>query len=122
MVQRRPDIEGLEAGILMHPDVWVASGHVGGFTDPLVECRNCHRRFRADELDEIEAGRPEEQQCPVCGTTGEFTEPRQFNLMFKTFMGAVEEDAAVVYLRPETAQGTYVNFKPEGAVRHRADR
>lgn len=111
MVQRRPDIEGLEAGILMHPDVWVASGHVGGFTDPLVECRSCHRRFRADELDEIEAGRPEQQQCPVCGTTGEFTEPRQFNLMFKTFMGAVEEEASVVYLRPETAQGTYVNFK-----------
>ncbi len=111
MVHRRPDIEGLEAGILMHPDVWVASGHVGGFTDPLVECRSCHRRFRADELEEIGAGRPEEQQCPVCGTTGEFTEPRQFNLMFKTFMGAVEEEAAVVYLRPETAQGTYVNFR-----------
>lgn len=111
MVHRRADIEGLEAGILMHPDVWVASGHVGGFSDPLVECRSCHRRFRADELDEIEAGRPEQQQCPVCGTTGEFTEPRQFNLMFKTFMGAVEEEASVVYLRPETAQGTYVNFK-----------
>ncbi len=111
MVHRRPDIEGLEAGILMHPDVWVASGHVGGFTDPLVECRSCHRRFRADELDEIAAGRPEAQQCPVCGTTGEFTEPRQFNLMFKTFMGAVEEEASTVYLRPETAQGTYVNFK-----------
>ena len=111
MVRRRADVEGLETGILMHPEVWVASGHVGGFADPLVECRNCHRRFRADELAELAAGRPEEQPCPVCGVTGEFTEPRQFNLMFKTFMGPVEEDASIVYLRPETAQGTYVNFR-----------
>jgi glycyl-tRNA synthetase len=111
MVYRHEEIVGIDAGILMHPDVWVASGHVGGFSDPLVECRNCHRRFRADELEAIVAGRPEEQQCSVCGTTGEFTEPRQFNLMFKTFMGPVEEDAAVVYLRPETAQGIYVNFR-----------
>ena len=111
MVYRYEEIVGLDAGILMHPDVWVASGHVGGFSDPLVECRNCHRRFRAEDLEQIEAGRPEEQQCPVCGTTGEFTDSRQFNLMFKTFMGPVEEDAAVVYLRPETAQGIYVNFR-----------
>jgi glycyl-tRNA synthetase len=111
MVHRRDDIEGVDAGILMHPDVWVASGHVEGFSDPLVECRNCHRRFRADELEEIAAGRPDDQQCPVCGTTGEFTDARQFNLMLKTYMGPVEEDAAVVYLRPETAQGIYVNFK-----------
>jgi len=111
MVHRRPDIEGLDAGILMNPRVWETSGHVEGFTDPLVECRNCHRRFRADELDEVEAGRPEEQQCPVCGVTGEFTEPRQFNLLFKTFMGPVEDESSVAYLRPETAQGIYVNFR-----------
>jgi glycyl-tRNA synthetase len=105
MVHERDDIEGLDAAILMNPDVWVASGHVEGFTDPLVECRNCHRRFRAD-VPEIQDG-----QCPVCGSKDGFTEPRNFNLMFKTFMGPVEEDAAVVYLRPETAQGIYVNFQ-----------
>lgn len=111
MVYRHEEIVGLDSGILMHPEVWVASGHVGEFSDPLVECRNCHRRFRADELDAVAAGRPAEQQCPVCGVTGEFTEPRQFNLMFKTFMGPVEDEASVVYLRPETAQGIYVNFR-----------
>ncbi len=111
MVHGREEIEGLDAGILMHPEAWVASGHVAGFSDPLVECRNCHRRFRADALPELERGRPEAQQCPVCGVTGEWTEPRQFNLMFKTFMGPVEDEANVVYLRPETAQGIYVNFR-----------
>ncbi len=105
MVHERDDIEGLDAAILMNPEVWVASGHVEGFTDPLVECRNCHRRFRADNPG-IHDG-----QCPVCGSTDAFSEPRNFNLMFKTFMGPVEEDAAVVYLRPETAQGIYVNFQ-----------
>jgi glycyl-tRNA synthetase len=103
MVHRREDVEGLDAGILMHPAVWEASGHVEGCSDPLVECQNCHRRFRADEL--------ESDQCPSCGMREQFTEPRQFNLMFKTFMGPVEEDAAVVYLRPETAQGIFVNFR-----------
>lgn len=105
MVHQRDDIEGLDAAILMHPRVWEASGHVAGFTDPLVECRNCHRRFRADNAD-IAGG-----QCPVCGTKDAFGEPRMFNLMFKTFMGPVEEEAAVVYMRPETAQGIYVNFQ-----------
>jgi len=104
MVHQRDDVEGLDAAILMHPKVWEASGHVEGFTDPLVECKNCNRRFRAD-LPEVEGG-----QCPVCGTREAFSEPRLFNLMFKTFMGPVEEDASVVYLRPETAQGSYVNF------------
>jgi glycyl-tRNA synthetase len=104
MVHQRDDIEGLDASILMNPKVWEASGHVEGFTDPLVECTSCHRRFRAD-LPEVQGG-----QCPVCGSKDGFTEPRQFNLMFKTFMGPVEDDAAVVYLRPETAQGIYVNF------------
>ncbi len=105
MVHSRDDIEGLDAAILMHPRVWVASGHVSGFSDPLIECSNCHRRFRADSPD------VQEGQCPVCGTRDAFGTARQFNLMFKTFMGPVEEDAAVVYLRPETAQGSYVNFQ-----------
>ena len=104
MVHRRDDIEGLDAAILMHPRVWEASGHVESFTDPLVECTNCHRRFRAD-LPEVEDG-----QCPTCGTEGAFTEPRMFNLMFKTFMGPVEDSSATIYIRPETAQGIYVNF------------
>ncbi len=112
MVTSREDIEGLESGILMHPAVWEASGHVAGFTDPLVECRNCHRRFRSDHLDEEQPGaEPGGWQCPVCGVTGDFTEPRQFNLMFKTFMGPVDDEGSVAYLRPETAQGTYVNFR-----------
>jgi len=105
MVHMRDDVEGLDAAILMHPRTWEASGHVDGFTDPLVECDNCHRRFRAD-LPEVEGG-----QCPSCGTRDAFGEARQFNLMFKTFMGPVEEDASVVYLRPETAQGIFVNFQ-----------
>jgi len=105
LVHMRDDIEGLDAAILMHPRVWEASGHVAGFVDPLVECKNCHRRFRADNPG-IQAG-----QCPVCGTREAFGEPRMFNLMFKTFMGPVEEAASVVYMRPETAQGIYVNFQ-----------
>ena len=104
MVHRRDDIEGLDAAILMHPRVWEASGHVEGFTDPLIECTNCHRRFRADHAD-VQDG-----QCPVCGTRDAFTEPRMFNLMFKTFMGPVEDSSATIYLRPETAQGIFVNF------------
>jgi glycyl-tRNA synthetase len=105
MVHMRDDVEGLDAAILMHPRVWEASGHVEGFTDPLVECGNCHRRFRAD-MPEIEGG-----QCPVCGTKDTFGGARQFNLMFKTFMGPAEDSASTVYLRPETAQGIFVNFQ-----------
>ena len=110
MVHARDDIEGLDAAILMHPKVWEASGHVAGFTDPLVDCRQCKNRFRADD-PRIKGtpGQPD-AQCPVCGTRGSLTEPRMFNLMFKTFMGPVEESAAIVYLRPETAQGIYVNY------------
>ncbi|HXF48816.1 MAG TPA: glycine--tRNA ligase [Verrucomicrobiae bacterium] len=100
MTLLRDDIEGLDAAILMHPKVWETSGHVANFTDPMVDCKKCKGRFRADETV---SGR-----CPKCG--GELTEARQFNLMFKTFMGPVEEEAAIVYLRPETAQGIYVNF------------
>jgi glycyl-tRNA synthetase len=110
IVRRRDDIEGLDSGILMHPRVWEASGHVSGFVDPLVDCRNCKRRFRAD--DPAIKGTPgmPDAQCPSCGMRGTLSDARQFNLMFKTFMGPVEDSAAVIYLRPETAQGTYVNF------------
>ncbi len=101
MVYQRDDIEGLDSSILMHPRIWEASGHVEGFTDPLVDCKQCKMRFREDQLES-------ETKCPNCG--GELTEPRMFNLMFKTFMGPVEDDAHVVFLRPETAQGIYVNF------------
>src|SRR3989441_11254436 len=110
MVHAREDIEGLDAAILMHPKVWEASGHVAGFADPLVDCKQCKNRFRADD-PRIKGtpGQPD-AQCPVCGTKGSLTAPRQFNLMFKTFMGPVEEQAAVIFLRPETAQGIYVNY------------
>jgi glycyl-tRNA synthetase len=101
MVHDRDDVVGLDASILMNPQVWVASGHVQQFSDPMVDCKSCKSRFRADHL--------KENKCPDCG--GELTEPRMFNLMFKTFMGPVEDDAAVVYLRPETAQGIFVNFQ-----------
>lgn len=100
-VRMREDMVGLDSAILMNPRVWEASGHVESFTDPMVDCKECKQRFRADQ---IEGGK-----CPACG--GELTEARQFNLMFKTFMGPVEESAATVYLRPETAQGIFVNFK-----------
>jgi glycyl-tRNA synthetase len=110
MVHERDDVEGLDAAILMHPRVWEASGHVSGFTDPLVDCKVCKNRFRADDPTiKGEPGTPE-AQCPRCGNKGSLTAPRMFNLMFKTFMGPVEEAAAVVYLRPETAQGIYVNY------------
>ncbi len=103
---RRHDIVGLDAAILMHPMVWKASGHVDGFTDPMVDCRNCKTRFRQDNAP-IKDGKT---VCPSCGS-GDITEPRNFNLMFKTFMGPVEDSASVVYLRPETAQGIFVNFE-----------
>ena len=102
MTRRRDDIEGLDASILMSPRVWEASGHVSGFTDPLVDCKNCKQRFRADQIPNVKV-------CPACGKET-LTEARQFNLMFKTFMGPVEEAASQIYLRPETAQGIYVNF------------
>jgi len=103
MVQLRDEIVGLDAAILMHPRVWEASGHVQAFTDPLVDCRNCKERFRADHL-------PASGACPNCGAKDSFTEARQFNLMFKTYVGPVEDDASVAYLRPESAQGIFVNF------------
>ena len=103
MVQMREDIVGLDAAILMAPRVWEASGHIDTFTDPLVDCKQCQERFRADQL-------PESGACPKCGTKGSFTEARQFNLMFKTFVGPVEDAASIAYLRPETAQGIFVNY------------
>ena len=109
LVHARDDIEGLDAAILMHPKVWEASGHVAGFTDPMVDCRTCKGRFRADKL--ADARCPQKpSKVPGEHTACDLTEPRLFNLMFKTFMGPVEDTAAVVYLRPETAQGIYVNF------------
>ena len=102
MVQLRDDVVGLEAAIIMSPRVWEASGHVAGFHDPLVECLNCHQRFREDHLGD-------DPTCPNCGQK-RFTEPRQFNLMFKTHMGPVEGESSVAYLRPETAQAMFVDL------------
>ena len=101
VVYERDDMEGLDAAILMHPRVWEASGHVESFTDPLVDCKECKKRFRADHLTTA--------RCPECN--GELTEARQFNLMFRTHVGPVEDSASVVYMRPETAQGIFVNFE-----------
>ncbi len=109
MVYERDDIEGLDAAILMHPRVWEASGHVAGFTDPMVDCRTCKARFRADQLDQMQCPQ-KPSKIPGEADQCDLTEPRMFNLMFKTFMGPVEDDAAMVYLRPETAQGIYVNY------------
>jgi glycyl-tRNA synthetase len=109
MVRSRDDIEGIDSAILMHPRVWEASGHVGGFVDPLVDCKTCKGRFRADRLEDAQCGRKPSRR-PGEHSECQLTEPRQFNLMFKTHIGPVEESAAVIYLRPETAQGTYVNF------------
>ena len=109
MVRMRDDVAGLDAAILMHPRTWEASGHVAGFTDPLIDCKTCKGRFRADKIDDARCPQKpskhpgEAEQCQL-------TEPRMFNLMFKTFMGPVEESASTVYLRPETAQGIFVNF------------
>lgn len=104
-VTERDDMYGLDAAILMNSRVWEASGHVSGFTDPLVECQSCKKRFRADQLPtDLEPG-----ECPECG--GKLSEERKFNMMFKTQVGAVEDSSSVSYLRPETAQGIFVNFK-----------
>ena len=100
VVRNREDIVGLDASILMHPRVWEASGHLESFSDPMVDCKACKMRFRFDDL--------EENTCPNCG--GDLTNPRQFNMMFKTFMGPVEDDSEIIYMRPETAQGIFVNF------------
>jgi len=103
MVYERGDIVGLDSAIIQHPKVWEASGHVENFTDPLVDCRKCKKRFRADQIADTKI-------CPEKGCGGELTEARRFNLMFKTFLGPVEDSASVAYLRPETAQGIFTNF------------
>ena len=106
MVQLRDDVVGIDAAIIMNPRVWEASGHVAGFSDPMVDCRNCKLRFREDDLK----GKPSEIACPNCGQRGTLTEARQFNLMFATHVGPVADSASVAYLRPETAQAMFVQF------------
>lgn len=108
MVRSRSDIEGLDASILMHPKIWEASGHIENFTDPMVDCRICKGRFRADQIDQMHCPVKPSKSIPACGA--DLTEARQFNLMFKTFMGPLEDANSTVFLRPETAQGIYVNF------------
>ncbi|MGZ4773146.1 MAG: glycine--tRNA ligase, partial [Ilumatobacteraceae bacterium] len=103
MVQMRDDVVLIDAAVLGPPQIWEASGHLANFTDPLVDCTNCKTRWRLDKLDDPNT-------CPNCGKQGTFTEPRQFNLMFKTHAGPIEDEGAVAYLRPETAQGMFVNF------------
>jgi glycyl-tRNA synthetase len=102
-VEERDDMHGVDAAILMNQKVWQASGHVDTFTDPLVECSNCHGRFRADKIDT--------SKCPTCGKEGTFGEARQFNMMFKTNIGPVDDESSISYLRPETAQGIFTNYR-----------
>jgi glycyl-tRNA synthetase len=119
MVQERDDIVGLDSSVILAREVWEASGHVTEFTDPLTECMSCHKRFRADHLIEAyeeKHGHPPEDglaqlACPNCGTRGAFTEPRNFNGLLRTYLGAVEDESGLAYLRPETAQGIFINYR-----------
>ena len=121
MVTRRDDVVGLDSSVILPREVWVASGHVGVFNDPLTECLSCHKRMRADHLQEGHAAKHgiadpdsislEEVNCPNCGNKGQWTEPRDFNMMLKTYLGPVEDKSGLHYLRPETAQGIFVNFQ-----------
>jgi len=118
MVQQRDDIVGLDSAVILARQVWVASGHVEEFVDPLTECQSCHKRFRADHLEEAYAdkhGNPPTSladiNCPNCGNKGTFTEPKMFNGLMKTYLGPVESEEGLHYLRPETAQGIFVNYK-----------
>ncbi|MCE7011650.1 glycine--tRNA ligase [Kibdelosporangium philippinense] len=119
VVQGREDVVGIDSSVILPREVWVASGHEKVFTDPLVECLSCHKRFRADQLAEEyqqRSGKPTDEgdlsdvPCPNCGTRGQYTEPRAFNMMLKTFLGPVESAEGMAYLRPETAQGIFVNY------------
>ncbi|HEU4702563.1 MAG TPA: glycine--tRNA ligase [Conexibacter sp.] len=110
MLQDRDDVVALDSAIIQHPRVWEASGHLAGFTDPLVDCRTCKQRFRADHLDQLQCGRKPSKH-PGEGPDCDLTEARDFNLMFETTVGPVKESGATVYLRPETAQGIFINFK-----------
>ena len=109
-VDDRDDMFGVDAAILMNQKVWQASGHVDTFTDPLVECSNCKGRFRADKIDT--------SKCPTCGKTGTFGEEKQFNMMFKTNVGPVADESSISYLRPETAQGIFTNYKNRWVAAH----
>jgi glycyl-tRNA synthetase len=118
MVTGRDDVVGLDSSVILPRPVWVASGHVATFSDPLVECQSCHRRYRADHLEEEfeeRKGRPAtslaDVPCPNCGTKGAWTEPKMFSGLLKTYLGPVEDESGLHYLRPETAQGIFVNFK-----------
>ena len=125
MVHAREDVVGLDSSIILPRQTWVASGHVGTFSDPLVECLKCHKRHRLDHLQEAVAEKaakkgkevnpddvpPAEIACPDCGTRGEWTEPREFNMMLKTYLGVIEDETGLHYLRPETAQGIFINYK-----------
>ncbi len=119
MVQERDDIVGLDSSVILAPEVWQASGHLTEFVDPLTECQSCHHRFRADHLIEAyedKHGHPPENgladiACPNCGTRGAFTEPRMFNGLLRTYLGATEDESGLAYLRPETAQGIFINFR-----------
>ena len=140
MVTSRDDVVGLDSSVILPRQTWEASGHVATFSDPLVECLSCHKRFRADHLQEAVAEkkgideprrRPARRRSPArnCGTRGQWTEPRQFSGLLKTYLGVVEDESGLHYLRPETAQGIFLNFlnvmnvgAQEAAVRHRADR
>ncbi len=124
MVTGRDDVVGLDSSIILPRETWVASGHVGTFSDPLVECLNCHRRHRQDHLQEAVADKAakkgkeidpddvpmSEIVCPDCGTRGQWTAPREFNMMLKTYLGVIEDESGLHYLRPETAQGIFINF------------
>ncbi|MBN1283598.1 MAG: glycine--tRNA ligase [Proteobacteria bacterium] len=108
MVQERDDVVGIDTSIIAHPQTWIASGHVASFNDPMVDCKQCKRRFRLDEIPSGADGKPE-QKCPECG--GELTEAREFNLMFQTHVGATADSASIAYLRPETCQSIFTQFK-----------
>ncbi|MDX6273944.1 MAG: glycyl-tRNA synthetase [Frankiales bacterium] len=110
MVQRREDIVGLDSSVILPRETWVASGHVEAFVDPLVECQSCHKRFRADTLEEEKGKALADIPCPNCGTKGTWTDPKMFNGLLKTHLGPVEDESGLHYLRPETAQGIFVNF------------
>ncbi|WP_199485310.1 glycine--tRNA ligase [Actinomadura craniellae] len=118
MVQGRDDVVGLDSSVILAREVWEASGHVQAFVDPLTECQSCHKRFRADHLEEAYAekhGRPPanglaDVNCPNCGVKGSFTEPKMFNGLLKTYLGPVEDESGLAYLRPETAQGIFINY------------
>ncbi|MDQ1671809.1 MAG: glycyl-tRNA synthetase [Frankiaceae bacterium] len=110
MVQGRDDIVGLDSSVILAREVWETSGHVNAFVDPLTECQSCHRRYRADTLEESKGKPLAEIACPHCGTKGAWTEPRMFNGLLKTYLGPVEDESGLAYLRPETAQGIFINF------------